>query len=237
MAGAAAAMFASAHAAMAQPAPLPPPSFHHLMLNSVDPDAAIAFYTKAFPDTKRTEWGGYPAISSPTHVLVLFNKVAAPPVADPLVTAYWHFGWNPPDQRAKVEALQAQGYQIRAALDRHRRRLGGRQQRHLSRRGRRLWLGRNQRADGGEHGQRRQAHGRPRLCLSDGTRQRADRRGGDQQPGTLQPCAHVAGRTLLRPALVPETSECDGARAAPRRAGLYRSQLPCAARRASPGRR
>ncbi|MGZ5929488.1 MAG: VOC family protein [Rhizomicrobium sp.] len=91
-------------------APLPPPSFHHLMLNSVDPDAAIAFYTKAFPDTKRTEWGGYPAISSPTHVLVLFNKVATPPGADPLATAYWHFGWNPPDQRKKVEALQAQGF-------------------------------------------------------------------------------------------------------------------------------
>jgi hypothetical protein len=116
MAGAAAAMFAGAHVALAQApssaAPLPPPSFHHLMLNSVDPEAAIAFYTKAFPDTKRTEWGGYPAISSPTHVLVLFNKVAAPPDADPLATAYWHFGWNPPDQRAKVEALQAQGFKF-----------------------------------------------------------------------------------------------------------------------------
>lgn len=60
-------------------------------------------------DTKRTEWGGYPAILSPTNVLILFNKVAAPPDADPLATAYWHFGWNPPDQRKKVEALQAQG--------------------------------------------------------------------------------------------------------------------------------
>ena len=100
-------------AALAQsPAPLAPPSFHHLMLNSVDPEAAIAFYTKAFPSTKRTEWGGYPAISSPTHVLILFNKVAAPPDANPLTTAYWHFGWNPPDQRAKVEALQAQGYKF-----------------------------------------------------------------------------------------------------------------------------
>ena len=41
---------------------LPPPSFHHLMLNTVDPEAAIAFYTKAFPSTKRTTWAGYPAI-------------------------------------------------------------------------------------------------------------------------------------------------------------------------------
>jgi catechol 2,3-dioxygenase-like lactoylglutathione lyase family enzyme len=95
-----------------QPAPLPPPSFHHLMLNSVDPEAAIAFYVKAFPTTKRTEWGGHPAISSPTNVLVLFNKVAAPPESNPLATAYWHFGWNPEDQRQKVEQLQAQGFKF-----------------------------------------------------------------------------------------------------------------------------
>ena len=107
-----AAIFASSYAALAQPAPLPPPSFHHLMLNSVDPEAAIAFYTKAFPSTQRTTWGGYPAILSPTNVLILFNKVATPPNADPLATAYWHFGWNPPDQRKKVEALQAQGFQF-----------------------------------------------------------------------------------------------------------------------------
>ncbi|HEY2835552.1 MAG TPA: VOC family protein [Rhizomicrobium sp.] len=109
---AAAVILSSGYAAMAQPAPLPPPSFHHLMLNSVDPDAAIAFYTKAFPSTKRTEWGGYPAIFSPTNVLILFNKVSTPPVADPLATAYWHFGWNPPDQRAKVEVLQAQDFKF-----------------------------------------------------------------------------------------------------------------------------
>lgn len=112
----AATIIASGSAAFAQapssPAPLPPPSFHHLMQNSIDPDAAIAFYLKAIPDTKRTTWGGYPAILSPTNVLILFNKVARPPDADPLATAYWHFGWNPPDQRKKVEALQAQGFQF-----------------------------------------------------------------------------------------------------------------------------
>jgi len=109
---AAAAILSSGCAAMAQLAPLPPPSFHHLMLNSVDPEAAIAFYLKAFPSTKRAGWGGYPAIFSPTNVLILFNKVSAPPIADPLATAYWHFGWNPPDQRAKVGALQAQDFKF-----------------------------------------------------------------------------------------------------------------------------
>jgi len=100
------------HAAALAQTPLPPPSFHHLMLNSLDPEAAIAFYVKAFPSTKRTSWAGYPAIQSPTNVLILFNKVATPPDSNPLTTAYWHFGWNPPDQRAKVEQLQAQGYKF-----------------------------------------------------------------------------------------------------------------------------
>jgi catechol 2,3-dioxygenase-like lactoylglutathione lyase family enzyme len=98
--------------AMAQPAPLPPPTFHHLLLNSTDPEAAIAFYLKAFPDTKRMDWGGHPGIWSPTNVLMLFNKVARPPVSDAQVTAFWHFGWNPPDQRKKVEDLQAQGFKF-----------------------------------------------------------------------------------------------------------------------------
>ena len=108
LAVAAGALAAFAQGAAAQTA-LPPPSFHHLMLNTTDPDAAIAFYTKAFPSTKRTTWGGYPAISSPTNVLVLFNKVARPPVSDANATAFWHFGFNPPDMRAKYDGLKAQG--------------------------------------------------------------------------------------------------------------------------------
>jgi len=99
-------------AVLAQPAPLAPPSFHHLMLNSVDPQAAVVFYLKAFPSTKRSDWGGYPAILSPTNVLILFNKVSAPPDSNPLTTAFWHFGWNPVNQREKVASLQAQGFQF-----------------------------------------------------------------------------------------------------------------------------
>ncbi len=110
-------MLACGPAALAQPTssstgPLPPPSFHHLMLNSVDPEAAVAFYLKAFPSTKRADWAGYPAILSPTNALVLFNKVSAPPESNPLVTAFWHFGWNPVNQREKVESLLAQGFKF-----------------------------------------------------------------------------------------------------------------------------
>ena len=42
---------------------LPAPGFHHLHLNSVDPDAAIDFYTRQFPTTAKTSWGGLPALA------------------------------------------------------------------------------------------------------------------------------------------------------------------------------
>jgi catechol 2,3-dioxygenase-like lactoylglutathione lyase family enzyme len=87
---------------------LPPPHFHHLALNSTDPEAAIAFYTKEFPSTARTSWQGIPALMSPTHVMIVFQKVAAPPSADPDVTAYWHFGWAVADSRVSLEVFRAQ---------------------------------------------------------------------------------------------------------------------------------
>ena len=62
---------------------LPTPGFHHLHLNSVDPDAAIDFYTRQFPSTKKGSWGGFAALESPNDVMVLFDKVAAPPPTKP----------------------------------------------------------------------------------------------------------------------------------------------------------
>jgi hypothetical protein len=54
---------------------LPAPGFHHLHLNSVDPDSAIDFYTRQFPSTSKGSWGGFAALGSPNDVLVLFTKV------------------------------------------------------------------------------------------------------------------------------------------------------------------
>jgi catechol 2,3-dioxygenase-like lactoylglutathione lyase family enzyme len=87
---------------------LPPPHFHHLALNSVDPEAAIAFYTKEFPSAARTSWQGMPALISPTHVMIVFQRVAAPPPADPDTTAYWHFGWTAADSRKALEIFRGQ---------------------------------------------------------------------------------------------------------------------------------
>jgi catechol 2,3-dioxygenase-like lactoylglutathione lyase family enzyme len=86
---------------------LPAPGFHHLHLNSVNPDAAIEFYTKAFPTTSKTTFAGQPALRSPNNVLVLFNKVATPPATQPH-TAFWHFGWHVTDVREALNRFLKQ---------------------------------------------------------------------------------------------------------------------------------
>ena len=50
----------------------------------------------------KTSWAGFPALQSPNNVLVLFTKVASPPVSDPQTTAYWHFGWHVTDVRQNM---------------------------------------------------------------------------------------------------------------------------------------
>jgi catechol 2,3-dioxygenase-like lactoylglutathione lyase family enzyme/predicted enzyme related to lactoylglutathione lyase len=86
--------------AVAQDAPLPTPGFHHLHLNSPDPEAEIAFYTKYFTTTERGMFDGKPALKA-LKVWLLFNKVATKaPMNDNPQTAVWHYGWNSTDERA-----------------------------------------------------------------------------------------------------------------------------------------
>src|SRR3984957_16623540 len=84
---------------------LPTPGFHHLHLNSVDPDAAIAFYVNQFPSTSKGIWAGLPALLSPNNVMVLFNKVEKPPAMSP-PSAIWHFGWHVRDVRGNIETFR-----------------------------------------------------------------------------------------------------------------------------------
>jgi catechol 2,3-dioxygenase-like lactoylglutathione lyase family enzyme len=79
---------------------LPAPGFHHVHLNSIDPDAAIDFYTKQFPSTTKSSLAGYPALKA-GKVYVLFTKVSAPPPTEPQ-TAYWHYGWQVVDVRKNM---------------------------------------------------------------------------------------------------------------------------------------
>ena len=83
------------------------PGFHHLHLNSVDPDAAIAFYVRQFPTSKKASWGGLPALACPNGVLILFTRVAAAPATSP-PTAIWHFGCTSPT-RARASSPTGAG--------------------------------------------------------------------------------------------------------------------------------
>src|SRR6185295_14463214 len=87
---------------------LPAPGFHHLHLNSMNPDKAIDFYVRSFPTTSKSTWGGMPALKSPNNVLVLFTKVDQPPATQPQ-TAVWHFGWHVTNERSTMARLRADG--------------------------------------------------------------------------------------------------------------------------------
>jgi catechol 2,3-dioxygenase-like lactoylglutathione lyase family enzyme len=82
------------------------PGFHHLHLNSLDPEAAIAFYTRQFPSTAKASWGGLTALQSPNNVLILFTQVDTPPATSP-ETALWHFGWHVTDSRARLDVYRS----------------------------------------------------------------------------------------------------------------------------------
>lgn len=79
---------------------LPVPGFHHLHLNSLNPDAAIDFYMRQFPSTSKATVAGFPALKA-GKVYVLFTKVSAPPPTEPQ-TAIWHFGWHVVDVRKNL---------------------------------------------------------------------------------------------------------------------------------------
>jgi len=81
------------------------PGFHHLHLNSVDPEAAIDFYTRQFPSTSKGNWGSHAALFSPNDVMVLFDKVDRPPPSQPQ-SAIWHFGWHVTDSQAAVQSFK-----------------------------------------------------------------------------------------------------------------------------------
>ena len=81
------------------------PGFHHLHLNSVDPDVAIEWYVRQFPTCTKGDWAGFPALLSPNNVMVLFTKVDQPPPGQPQ-SAIWHFGWHVTDVRGRLAVYQ-----------------------------------------------------------------------------------------------------------------------------------
>ena len=88
------------HTARAQNPSPHGPRLHHVGLNTVDLERAIAWYLKVWPSATRTTIAGYPAVQS--DMLVLFNKVDRPPAGAwrndlhraESQSAFWHIGAN-----------------------------------------------------------------------------------------------------------------------------------------------
>lgn len=80
---------------------LPAPDFHHLHLNSVDPEAAVEFYARLFPTTRKGRWSGCAALFTPNNVMILIDRADRPPPTMPQ-SAIWHFGWHVTDAQATV---------------------------------------------------------------------------------------------------------------------------------------
>jgi catechol 2,3-dioxygenase-like lactoylglutathione lyase family enzyme len=71
--------------------------FHHVHLNTTDPDAAVAFYTTKFKATKEKFAGLRDAVWTGDSWL-LFNKVNTPPPSD-TISGIWHIGWGGEDMK------------------------------------------------------------------------------------------------------------------------------------------
>lgn len=75
--------------------------FHHLHFNSVDPQAAIEFYTTRFNGEKAKLGGKVDAVWTGKSWL-LFNKVSQPPPYE-VVASLYHLGWAEKDIKAAYQ--------------------------------------------------------------------------------------------------------------------------------------
>lgn len=76
--------------------------FHHVHLNTTDPQAAISFYTAKLPSEKRKFAGAADAVWSHNSWL-LFTKVNTAPKSE-VTSAIWHIGWGGgPDMKAAYQ--------------------------------------------------------------------------------------------------------------------------------------
>ncbi len=75
--------------------------FHHVHLNTLDPKAAIDFYTSKF-DCEKARFAGIEDAVWAQKSWLLFNKVKTPPAWE-LTSAIWHFGWGAEDMKAAYQ--------------------------------------------------------------------------------------------------------------------------------------
>ena len=81
--------------------------FHHVHLNTVDPQQAIEFYATHFNAERAALGGTVPGVRAQGKWL-LFTKVNRPPQW-PVVSPLYHIGWGAPDMKATFERLRSRG--------------------------------------------------------------------------------------------------------------------------------
>jgi catechol 2,3-dioxygenase-like lactoylglutathione lyase family enzyme len=106
-------------------APLPMPKFHHIRINSVDPEKSLAWYAQYWPSGKKTTYAGFPAFTDDKGFYLLYQKVSkqAPGAFDRAAqrsvpqSAFWTFGstFAGPDLtafRERISKLDPKQFQL-----------------------------------------------------------------------------------------------------------------------------
>jgi predicted enzyme related to lactoylglutathione lyase len=88
-------------------AQFPEAHFHHMHLNTLDPNGAIDFYTSKF-DCEKAKFAGMLDAVWAQKSWLLFGKVEKAPPWE-LTSAIWHFGWGAEDMKATYEKHVAAG--------------------------------------------------------------------------------------------------------------------------------
>ncbi len=81
--------------------------FHHLHLNTTDPQKAIDFYTSRF-DCEKGKFAGLVDAVWAQKSWILFTKVKDAPPSE-LTSSIWHFGWGAENMKAEYERQQKLG--------------------------------------------------------------------------------------------------------------------------------
>jgi beta-lactamase superfamily II metal-dependent hydrolase/catechol 2,3-dioxygenase-like lactoylglutathione lyase family enzyme len=93
-------------------AALPMPAFHHIHINSTNPERSIEWYSKYWPEGRRTTVAGFPAFEG-SDLYLLYNQVGkhAPGAFDRKLhrsvpqSPFWTFGSGVTDSKSLVDRL------------------------------------------------------------------------------------------------------------------------------------
>ncbi len=107
------------------PASLPMPVFHHIQINSANPEKSMDWYAQYWPQGKKTTYAGSPAFSDENGFYLIYKKVAkqAPGAFDRAAqrsvpqSAFWTFGstFKGPDTKAfreRISRLDPKQFQL-----------------------------------------------------------------------------------------------------------------------------